>query len=130
MRLSLKNAAHRCRAPHNPGKTRALLGSWVFDQRRAGPPSSRIHRKGGDVCATRALEEALDPIEARVIPAAGMMTAGAGVAGVAAYATAVAPWASPVTVPVGAAAAAMAVEGVDYLVTGQLSLANWAASHF
>jgi len=77
-----------------------------------------------------AIDEALDPIEARVVPAAGMMTAGAGVAGVAAYATAVAPWASPVTVPVGAAGAAMAIEGADYLVTGQLSLANWAASHF
>ena len=76
------------------------------------------------------IKEILDPIESRVVPAAGMVVAGAGVAGVGAYATAAAPWAAPVTVPVTAAGAAMAVEGADYLVTGKFTLADWAANHF
>jgi hypothetical protein len=66
------------------------------------------------------VEEALEPFEARIIPAVGMIEAGVGVAAAAGAAIYLAPLSIPAAVPVGFAGLGLALEGGYYGVTGRM----------
>jgi len=66
-----------------------------------------------------AIDDAIAPIESRVVPAAGMITAGLGVAYGSILAMGAFPLSIPVAVPVGLAGVGLAAEGAYYGATGR-----------
>ncbi|MGH8399208.1 MAG: RHS repeat-associated core domain-containing protein, partial [Gammaproteobacteria bacterium] len=72
-----------------------------------------------------AIDDAIAPIESRVVPAAGMIVAGGGVAATSLALMDAMPTTIPIALPVFASGVAMAAEGGYYGVTGHL----WPASN-
>jgi hypothetical protein len=84
------------------------------------PTNSLMCSMNSDLGKLLGVEEALEPFEARIIPAIGMITSGLGVAATAVVTMGAAPLSIPVAVPVLLGGTGLALEGGYYAATGRM----------